>query len=609
MIVSCPSCQRNYVVADEQIAGKQFRARCKSCGVEFRLDGSPTPETPVEANQEPAKYMSATEAYLALQSAPPPSAGAWSVRLSQSDTRRMSTDEIVEALSKGTISANVFVWKSGMPKWLRVSDVAELVTAAGTPTSRLSQAGVTAENNATPSEAASGTSKPAPPNRGSSPIRGSRPPPPIVGAAISARSGQTMPPPPMVHGLGPSHGDAKGPVIAASLVTSTQTDAGGVRRSTPAPQGVETLDIPVEFDEARAIGPDAATTPQSTMNRSVVDAALPTNATPATGSPGSPAASALGITPVAGVAAVVAGNAEAPAAVGEVQLPPLKSASSAEFSGAASPSASSNWPVHQKLAGDAKSASNSRQTEVAPSTPPPEPEKVKRFARATAAIGAVGLVVILGGVAGAVYVMKSTSGHVTQVPAAVVARQPLAATPAAPVASTPVAPAAGVIDVDSVAASNAGASKSKSSLGAEHVALGAAKSVSNAASLPKTRAHKASVAEFPSSPATVEPNANPSNAVAPTSAGAPFNREVALAVLGLAASRAPSCKRPDGPTGAAKVYVTFDPSGTVVNANVLGAPIAGSAVAQCVVNLFRRVKVPPFSGERASVSRDFSIAP
>jgi hypothetical protein len=95
----------------------------------------------------------------------------------------------------------------------------------------------------------------------------------------------------------------------------------------------------------------------------------------------------------------------------------------------------------------------------------------------------------------------------------------------------------------------------------------------------------------------------------PAPVGKPFNRDAAMAVLGIAASRAPSCKQPGGATGNGKVLVTFDSDGSVVIANVVGENIAGTPVARCVAGIFQRIKVAPFAGDRATVSKAFSIPP
>jgi len=171
-----------------------------------------------------------------------------------------------------------------------------------------------------------------------------------------------------------------------------------------------------------------------------------------------------------------------------------------------------------------------------------------------------------------------------------------------------------VIDADALAAQTQGAAKPKSAYAGGHVSAAASRSGSKATepkaavpkAEPKAAEPKVASAALPSLPPAPDPKAK-ADPPAPAASGAKFNREAALAVLGMAASRAASCKKPDGPTGSGKVYVTFDPSGSVVIANVVGAPIAGTGVAQCVANLFRKVKVPPFGGDRASLSKDFTI--
>jgi hypothetical protein len=82
-----------------------------------------------------------------------------------------------------------------------------------------------------------------------------------------------------------------------------------------------------------------------------------------------------------------------------------------------------------------------------------------------------------------------------------------------------------------------------------------------------------------------------------------------MAMLGVAASQAPACKKPGGPTGAGKAIVTFDTDGQVVITNIVGEGFAGSPTGQCVAALFRRVRVPPFAGDRATATKVFNIPP
>jgi hypothetical protein len=95
----------------------------------------------------------------------------------------------------------------------------------------------------------------------------------------------------------------------------------------------------------------------------------------------------------------------------------------------------------------------------------------------------------------------------------------------------------------------------------------------------------------------------------PSSGVATFNKGAAISALSTSASQATSCKRPGGPTGTGKVQVTFAPSGRVTSATVTGSSFGGTAVGGCVASVFRRARVPAFSGNAVTVSKSFTISP
>lgn len=68
------------------------------------------------------------------------------------------------------------------------------------------------------------------------------------------------------------------------------------------------------------------------------------------------------------------------------------------------------------------------------------------------------------------------------------------------------------------------------------------------------------------------------------------------------------CKRQLGPTGAARVEVTFAPDGHVTEAGLVepGA-FAGTDIAECVVAKFRTVQVPAFDGPPVHVKKSLMI--
>ena len=92
----------------------------------------------------------------------------------------------------------------------------------------------------------------------------------------------------------------------------------------------------------------------------------------------------------------------------------------------------------------------------------------------------------------------------------------------------------------------------------------------------------------------------------PAGGGGEFDRGAASAQLSAKAGGASGCKKPDGPTGSAKVQVTFAPSGKATQATV-GAPFAGTPVGSCIASLFKSAAVPPFSGAAMTVSKTVSI--
>jgi hypothetical protein len=55
------------------------------------------------------------------------------------------------------------------------------------------------------------------------------------------------------------------------------------------------------------------------------------------------------------------------------------------------------------------------------------------------------------------------------------------------------------------------------------------------------------------------------------------------------------------------VTVTFAPSGRVTSANISGPPFAGTATGGCIASTLRRATIPPFEGDRITVSKTVVI--
>jgi predicted Zn finger-like uncharacterized protein len=638
MIVSCPSCQRNYVVPDEQIAGKLFRARCKSCGAEFRLEGTATrdPAGAGSGGRMLGPCMSATERYLSLQSVPPPSNQSvaqpakikWSVCFSQTDTRRMTTEEILACLAHGEITSSQFVWKNGMANWVRVSEMPELVSAACktgshalTPGALKSMSAVLAAETT----GVAGTAKPS----------------------VPSCTGQTAPPPPLVvqPGCEPLPSRRAQPLTApAEPLTGRAGDepSPGERR-TSAVGGVSSQSgLGKRAATMLGLGAPRRPTPPRPLNTHVdMQVSVERTHTKVTLPPLTATENALGTAPVElGRAEERCSTSVFPTALNAepgvsanielvgAQATPVHPTPLSETTALTTP-----VDAARAQASVARAASTPVVTAIATEDGTVN-EKYravkgggKRVARAVIGAGVFGVFGVAVGALGAVYVMRSSTGTVPRIAAStvvVLSAQPAALHPTQSLGRTGdvsigkglvAAADRGIAGAAPAEPAQRSGGKSKS-WGREQPAAPISQATGAAVSRPAARNVQPYAAPNPvlaDTKASLSRTGNEqeaessSPAVAPVSVPAPLDREAALAVLGLAAARVPTCKLADGPTGNAKVYVTFDPNGTVVIANVVGAPIAGTPVAQCVAGIFRRVRVTRFSGERASFTKDVTI--
>ncbi len=89
--------------------------------------------------------------------------------------------------------------------------------------------------------------------------------------------------------------------------------------------------------------------------------------------------------------------------------------------------------------------------------------------------------------------------------------------------------------------------------------------------------------------------------------GAGFDQAAAKAALAASAAQASGCRKGEDPAGNAVVIITFAPSGRVTSANVNGPPFAGTATGGCIAAAMRKTQVPPFDGDRITVSKTVSI--
>lgn len=160
MKITCNACGAKYSIADEKVLGKRVKVRCKSCKANILVDGTggaggaAGDADGAEESEEaldlgkgpqlslgpvlPGTGLGAESSGVTIQEAPVPiDAGkpperktqkrnAWSVNLTDDDSREMTTDEIVQGWKDGIVTQDAYVWKDGMPDWKPILEVPEL---------------------------------------------------------------------------------------------------------------------------------------------------------------------------------------------------------------------------------------------------------------------------------------------------------------------------------------------------------------------------------------------------------------------------------------------------------------------------------------------------
>ncbi len=85
--------------------------------------------------------------------------------------------------------------------------------------------------------------------------------------------------------------------------------------------------------------------------------------------------------------------------------------------------------------------------------------------------------------------------------------------------------------------------------------------------------------------------------------GGEFDKAAAASALATAAQQASSCRKEGDPSGVAVVHVTFSNAGHATRAVIEGPPFAGTATGGCIAAALRRATVPPYAGDRVTVSK------
>ena len=557
MKITCESCGAKYTIADDKVLGRKVKIRCKGCSTPIVVDGQklgPSGAPPGGGDVKPETIVPSPSTLI------PTPASEWSVNFSETDQRTLSTQQILEGYQAGQIPADVYVWRDGMADWVPLLECAELAPLLG------------------------------------------------GGPALAAPPSEAPPPP-----------------------------GYGAEAAEPAPAAAAFPSPPAEAAPAAVVPPATSTVPEpvapATSARSVVPAQPSANPEPATASRTSAARVSGGRSAgahdlFAGVETAGAENLEIPIATGAA--PALPQAGSTSYNDDRPTGARNENSVLFSL--DSMKATNLAPAPKAGSAPD-DPFGMGGGGASVASIGGGNALFTL---ADNQRLLSAPPPPPEPPPKAVAAATVPSLAPAAMTKKTLGIVIGGVVavlllgvgigvavgggddekDTDEAGSATAQASAAPEEKKAEEAVekkeepppaeSATAKAEEKAADEAKSGA--ASAPSPASKPASGPAKAAPKKEdAAPVVADQPFNRGAAVSAMSAAASQAASCKKPGGPTGSGKATLTFAPTGRVTSATVTTPPFAGTAVGGCVASVFRRAKVPPFTGNPITVSKSFTI--
>ena len=126
MKIVCDSCGAKYSIADEKVAGKIFKIRCKKCSSVLEVRGDQTGAHPFSdggAGQEPSGEAT------------------WYIVVDGEQKGPLPPIELSRLFAKGSVGLDSYVWKEGFDDWKAASDVPELTEIFGGAASQGGTAG------------------------------------------------------------------------------------------------------------------------------------------------------------------------------------------------------------------------------------------------------------------------------------------------------------------------------------------------------------------------------------------------------------------------------------------------------------------------------------
>lgn len=125
MKIVCDSCGAKYSIADEKVAGKIFKIRCKKCSSVLEVRGDQTGAHPFG---DPGGSQDS--------GADP----AWYIVVDGEQKGPLRPIELSQLFAKGAVGLDSYVWKEGFDDWKVAADVADLAQIFGGPGAARQQA-------------------------------------------------------------------------------------------------------------------------------------------------------------------------------------------------------------------------------------------------------------------------------------------------------------------------------------------------------------------------------------------------------------------------------------------------------------------------------------
>jgi predicted Zn finger-like uncharacterized protein len=120
MKIVCDSCAAKYSIADEKVAGRVFKIRCKKCGAAIVVRGDQGASEAAPAAGAAASFDYGGEA-------------VWHAVVDGEQQGPFAPSQLGSMISAGTIGWDAYVWREGFEDWKPAQDIEELVQAIMNP--------------------------------------------------------------------------------------------------------------------------------------------------------------------------------------------------------------------------------------------------------------------------------------------------------------------------------------------------------------------------------------------------------------------------------------------------------------------------------------------